>query len=680
VLETGERLEGREELVRLDLDGTGNLRETYWNYAYLPVRYHADNVKGVMAFSLDVTDQVLARRRVEESEDKFRRLVAQVEAGIAQTDLSGRFVFINERYREIVGRSESELLQLRMQDITHQDDLDVNIERFTRLVDDGLPFVLEKRYVKPDGTIVWVQNSVSRIDGADGTPQGTAAVTLDVTERMIAERARQESEERFRNMADNSPVMVWVTEPDGSCSYLSKSWYDFTGQTPDTGLGFGWLAAVHPEDAKGAQDVFVAANARGEGFRLEYRLRDRDGVYRYAIDSAAPRLGASGEFLGFIGSVIDIDERRMIEDRLAALQALTARLVDAASAEEVADVAISGSAVVVGAAAGVFYRLPEPTGPALLVAQQGFHIHARPALELDAALPLAAAIREARTVWLASQATLAEYPEIDKSAAKIKAVVALPVLVEKTVVGGFALSFEREHALGRANREFLESVAALCAQALLRISAIERERQAREATRKEMERAVRFSELFVGILGHDLRNPLSAITTAAHLLETRADSEKVSKPAARIVASADRMERMISQLLDFTRIRLGRGLPLDCARVDLGELARTIIEETEPVYRREIQLHTQGDLHGMWDRDRLSQLLSNLAANACQHGTRDCPIVIEIDGAQRDVVQLEVRNKGVVPHELLPVVFEPLRHSGERQSKREGSSGLGLGL
>ena len=842
VLETGERIEGREQLVRLDLDGTDHLRETYWNYVYLPVRDQSDNVEGVMAFSLDVTDQVVARRRVAESEDKFRRLVAQVEAGIAQTDLDGRFVFTNERYREIVGRSEAELLQLRTQDITHPDDVDVNRERFVRLLEDGLPFAIEKRYVKPDGSIVWVQNSVSRIDDTDGTPQGAAAVTLDITERLVAERARRETEERFRNMADNSPVMVWVTEPDARCSYLSKSWYDFTGQTPATGLGFGWLAAVHPDDAQRVQDSFVAANARGEGFRLEYRLRDRDGAYRYALDSAAPRLGAEGEFLGFIGSVIDIDERRTIEDRLAALQVLTARLVDASSAEEVADVAISGSAVIVGAAAGVFYRLPEPAGPALLVAQQGFHIQARPALELDAAVPLAVAIRSARPVWLGNRAALSVYPEIDKRAAKIKAVVALPLLIDKKVVGGFALSFEREHALERANREFLESVAALCAQALLRISAIERERQAREATRRsearyreifegaevslweedfsavralvkdlhakhgdglrqhleahpellnealglikvldvnpatlrllgartksdllqtlhtiflpetfalfveemlaiaegrrivtaetvvralsgehvnvaftvgfpagdfgwdrvhvtvmdisaqklvererearveEMERAVRFSELFVGILGHDLRNPLSAITTAANLLEMRADSDKVAKPAARIVASADRMERMISQLLDFTRIRLGRGLPLDRARVDLGELARTIIEETEPVYRREIQLQTNGDLLGMWDTDRLSQLLSNLAANACQHGTRECPIVIAIDGGAREAVQLEVRNSGVIPQQLLSVVFEPLRHSGQRQPKREGSSGLGLGL
>src|SRR5262249_7008178 len=90
----------------------------------------------------------------------------------------------------------------------------------------------------------------------------------------------------------------------------------------------------------------------------------------------------------------------------------------------------------------------------------------------------------------------------------------------------------------------------------------------------ELSRAVRFSEMFVGMLGHDLRNPLSAITTAAQLLSRRADSDRVALPAKRITNSAMRMSRMIDQLLDFTRIRLGNGIPLERAPVDLAEVVR----------------------------------------------------------------------------------------------------------
>jgi PAS domain S-box-containing protein len=124
----------------------------------------------------------------------------------------------------------------------------------------------------------------------------------------------RESEARFRHMADNAPVMIWVTEADASCTYLSRSWYDFTGQTPEKSLGFGWLDAVHPDDRAEARRVFVAANAKREEFRLEYRLRRRDGEYRWAIDAAVPRFGEHGVFLGYIGSVIDISERKHAEE------------------------------------------------------------------------------------------------------------------------------------------------------------------------------------------------------------------------------------------------------------------------------------------------------------------------------------------------------------------------------
>jgi signal transduction histidine kinase/CheY-like chemotaxis protein len=208
---------------------------------------------------------------------------------------------------------------------------------------------------------------------------------------------------------------------------------------------------------------------------------------------------------------------------------------------------------------------------------------------------------------------------------------------------------------------------------------VDRERQERTI---DAERAVRFSEAFVGVLGHDLRNPLSAITTAASLIEVRAESEKIARPVGRILVSAERMERMISQLLDFTRVRLGRGIPLHREPVDLTELALTVMEELQPLHGHRIQLECIGELAGTWDPDRLTQVLGNLLGNACQHGTEGTPVVLRLDGSARDSVRIEVRNQGVVPAPLVPVLFEPLRltRPDGRQEKREGTSGLGLGL
>jgi PAS domain S-box-containing protein len=126
----------------------------------------------------------------------------------------------------------------------------------------------------------------------------------------------RESEDRFRNMADHSPLMLWVTDESGACTYINRRWCEFTGQAPEQGAGLGWLQAVHPEDRARAEHAFQVANAKKESFRLEYRLQRHDRQYRWVIDSAAPRFADSGEFLGYIGSVIDIQERRESEDQL----------------------------------------------------------------------------------------------------------------------------------------------------------------------------------------------------------------------------------------------------------------------------------------------------------------------------------------------------------------------------
>lgn len=195
---------------------------------------------------------------------------------------------------------------------------------------------------------------------------------------------------------------------------------------------------------------------------------------------------------------------------------------------------------------------------------------------------------------------------------------------------------------------------------------------------EDLQRTARFNEMFVGVLGHDLRNPLSAITTSASLLLRRADSETISKPATRILAGAERMARMIDQILDFTRIRIGTGIPIDAKAMNLGDLTGAIVAEFQGEGgTQQIQYECSGDLAGTWDRDRLGQVLSNLLGNARYHGEAGTPIYVGIDGQATDFVMVKVNNRGTIPPGLLPVIFEPLRMG---KSKQAGSQGLGLGL
>lgn len=128
-------------------------------------------------------------------------------------------------------------------------------------------------------------------------------------------RAAIEYESRFQHLAHHPEVMTWITEADGNCSFLSQAWYDLTGQTESTGLGEGWLSAIHPHDRSSIQEAFYDANRNRNAVRLEYRLRSQDGAYHYVLDSASPRFDPDGRYLGYVGLVLDLSYQKGIEEQ-----------------------------------------------------------------------------------------------------------------------------------------------------------------------------------------------------------------------------------------------------------------------------------------------------------------------------------------------------------------------------
>jgi signal transduction histidine kinase len=198
------------------------------------------------------------------------------------------------------------------------------------------------------------------------------------------------------------------------------------------------------------------------------------------------------------------------------------------------------------------------------------------------------------------------------------------------------------------------------------------------AARAERARMERFRETFLGVVGHDLRFPLSviALTASTLLREEREDARRGA--LNRIARSAGRMERMIAQLLDLTRLRVGQGIEFTPAPADLGALAATVVEQArEAAPGVDLRLEVAGDCALAGDPDRLEQVLDNLVGNAVQHGAATAPVEVKVDGTGAARVRLTVRNGGSVPPHVLGSLFEPFRSRGGQRATR---AGLGLGL
>ena len=192
---------------------------------------------------------------------------------------------------------------------------------------------------------------------------------------------------------------------------------------------------------------------------------------------------------------------------------------------------------------------------------------------------------------------------------------------------------------------------------------------------------MQLSDMFVSILGHDLRTPLGAIRLAAEAIVRSTPDARALRPAGRILTSADRMKRLIEQLLDYARARQGQGMPLHLGRVHLGELCRQAVQELEDANpQASLVLQDAGDLSGTWDADRLAQVVSNLVGNAVQHGAKGKPITVDVDGTDESTVRLRVQNFGAVPSEVLPTLFEPFKRMAAHATSAAGRTGLGLGL
>jgi PAS domain S-box-containing protein len=268
------------------------------------------------------------------TQEMCRRIVSAVPDGIWVVDPQGQTIFNNERMAEILGAGTKSLSGQSCFDCVFPEDLSEAQRQFSQgMAGNRQPFDFRLR--RNDGSGIWVSISCGPVFDDSGAVMGLLGLFAEITDRKLAEARSSESEERFRNMANCAPVMIWMAGRDKLCEFFNQGWLAFTGRNLEQEIGFGWAQGVHPDDMQHCLETYYSAFDARQPFEMEYRLRRHDGDFRWVLDTGVPRFGPHDEFMGYVGTAIDITGRKQAEEsgrhvehlqRLAVMGQLTAAI------------------------------------------------------------------------------------------------------------------------------------------------------------------------------------------------------------------------------------------------------------------------------------------------------------------------------------------------------------------
>jgi two-component system, LuxR family, sensor kinase FixL len=292
----------------------------FWGIIHAPITASLFFMAIVAAMGYELSRDVLrAARLSDELRDSEERMSLAAEAanlGMWVWDIVSDEVWMTEKGRALLGLTQNIPLDTAaLISRVHPEDLAARAAAIKRAIEGQGEYSAEYRVLLPDGTLRWIGARGHCIHVGDPKGIRLLGVSMDVTTQKLARDTLRESEARFRGMADAAPVMIWMSDPDKLCSFFNKGWLDFTGRSLEQELGNGWAEGVHSEDFDRCFQVYATAFDARQSFTMEYRLRRNDGHYRWVLDNGAPRIASDGTFLGYIGSCVDITERKQAQDR-----------------------------------------------------------------------------------------------------------------------------------------------------------------------------------------------------------------------------------------------------------------------------------------------------------------------------------------------------------------------------
>ncbi len=305
-------------IVFFTVAGTIQVILTLWGILHTPITASLFfmAIVGAMGYELSL-DMLRAAQLSDDLRDSQQRMALAVDAtslGLWVWQVSKDEVWMTDQGRAFFGFGpETRLDYATLLSRVYPDDRAIRDATLKRAIETQSEYAMEYRVLLPDGTLRWIGARGRCIDVEDGKGIRLFGVSMDVTAQKEAQEALRESEARFRALADTAPVMIWMSGPDKLCTFFNQGWLDFTGRSSEQELGNGWAEGVHREDFDRCLEVYVNSFDARQPFTMEYRLRRMDGEYRWVLDNGISRFAADGTFLGYIGSCIDITERKQAE-------------------------------------------------------------------------------------------------------------------------------------------------------------------------------------------------------------------------------------------------------------------------------------------------------------------------------------------------------------------------------
>ena len=628
-----------------------------------PIRSDKGEISGVVLVFRDQTDERLAHQELIESEEKFRTYFNSTPTAITLYDLEGKYLMVNPAFCDLVGYPKEELLKKGVEDFTHPDDLNAYRERIrTMLSGIKVAYMIEKRILKKDGSVIWVEGNTNLVRDEAGKPLFFLSNMNNITERKQAEEKLRESEERFRRYFEDATIGISLTETTGKLTTINRALCDMLGYSFEELSSKGFAEITHPDDLDESKEC-VRCLLAGEKstYRMDKRYLKKDGSVLWADVSTMLLRDSAGQPLHFITNVIDITDRRLFQKTLEEKEAYIKNVLDnlpvgvsVNSADPIVTFSYVNDNFV------KFYRTDRESLSKVDSFWDAVYEDPKFRAEIKKRVLADCASGDPDLMhW--------EDIPITRKGQETTYVTARNIPIDEnrlmvSIVWDTTIRKKAEDQIRRMNEELEQRVE-------------DRTKQLKKA-QEQLVRQERLSVLgqLAGGVSHELRNPLGVISNATYYLGMmlpKADP-KTKEYINIIDTETHRAEKIITDLLDFSRVK--------SAERETFNLKDLVVESQRNIKKPEnikIEMKFPNGLPAVFaDPAQVRLVIGNLLENAYQAMPEGG--MLRITGKEkmlkkRSYVALDFQDtgSGIAP-ENLARIFEPLFTTKQR--------GIGLGL